>query len=212
MIHLIAEQATLTGDPHTPALLPAHGLVPAEQITDLVAAGATIKEIPIPLPQSESRYRPSTALAEFIGCRDLTCRFPGCDTPAEHCDIDHTIPWPAGPTHPSNLKLLCRFHHLLKTFHAGWSDTQAPDGTVVWTTPTGHSYTTTPHGAQWFPALGAPTGTPELQPPRAAIGRELKMPRRTHTRTQEHAARVHAERAANETQREEARRPQPGYR
>jgi hypothetical protein len=209
VIHVIAEQATLTGDPHTPALLPAHGLVPAEQITDLVAAGATLKEILIPLPQAESRYRPSAALAEFIGCRDLTCRFPGCDTPAEHCDVDHTIPWPAGPTHPSNLKLLCRFHHLLKTFHAGWSDIQAPDGTVVWTTPTGHSYTTTPHGAHWFPALGEPTGTPELQPPHAALGRELKMPRRTHTRTQEHAARVHAERTENQAridQRKEQRR------
>jgi hypothetical protein len=40
--------------------------------------------------------------------RDLTCRFPGCDHPAEFADIDHTIPYPLGLTHASNLKCLCR--------------------------------------------------------------------------------------------------------
>jgi Domain of unknown function (DUF222) len=34
----------------------------------------------------EPQYRPSRALAEFIRCRDLTCRFPGCDRLAEHAD------------------------------------------------------------------------------------------------------------------------------
>ena len=48
-------------------------------------------------------------MARSIRCRDLTCRFPGCEAPAQVCDIDHTIPYPVGPTHPSNLKLLCRF-------------------------------------------------------------------------------------------------------
>jgi hypothetical protein len=27
--------------------------------------------------------------------------------------------------------------HLLKTFCSGWNDRQLPDGTVIWTTPTG---------------------------------------------------------------------------
>ncbi|MCZ8380348.1 DUF222 domain-containing protein, partial [Mycobacterium sp. CPCC 205372] len=57
----------------------------------------------------EPRYTPSRALADYIRCRDLTCRFPGCDKPADRADIDHTIPYPAGPTHASNLKCLCRF-------------------------------------------------------------------------------------------------------
>jgi hypothetical protein len=48
-------------------------------------------------------------LAEFVRLRDLTCRFPGCDQPAQVCDIDHTVPYQVGGlTHPSNLKLLCR--------------------------------------------------------------------------------------------------------
>jgi hypothetical protein len=48
-------------------------------------------------------------LADFVRCRDLTCRWPGCDKPAYGCDLDHAVPYPVGPTHASNLKCLCRF-------------------------------------------------------------------------------------------------------
>ncbi|WP_234788376.1 HNH endonuclease signature motif containing protein, partial [Mycolicibacterium setense] len=95
-----------------------------------------------PADAGEPGYRPSAALSEFIRWRDLTCRFPGCDAPAQRCDIDHTVPYPTGPTHPSNNKLYCRAHHLLKTFSTGWTDRQLPDGTVEFTAPTGHTYTT----------------------------------------------------------------------
>ncbi|OBI23828.1 hypothetical protein A5711_10020 [Mycobacterium sp. E2238] len=74
--------------------------------------------------RAEPRYIPSARLADFVRCRDLTCRAPGCDRPAVDCDIDHTIPYAdGGPTHSSNLKCLCRQHHLLKTFW-GWRDEQ----------------------------------------------------------------------------------------
>lgn len=140
-----------------------------------------------PIP-AEPRYRPSTALAEFIRIRDLTCRFPYCDVPAARCGIDHTVPWPAGPTHASNLACLCRHHHLLKTFHTGaggWSDRQHPDGTIEWTSPTGHLWTTTPGGALFFPQLAKPTGTlvlPSEVPPHPR--RALMMPTREHTRAE----------------------------
>jgi hypothetical protein len=61
-------------------------------------------------------YTPSQALADFVGCRDLTCRFPGCDKPAACCDLDHTIPYrDGGRTHASNLKCLCRLQYRLNT-------------------------------------------------------------------------------------------------
>ena len=62
--------------------------------------------------------------ADFVRSRDLTCRWMGCDKPAWQGDIDHTVPYPPGPTHPSNNECLCRFHHLLKTFHCGRADGQ----------------------------------------------------------------------------------------
>ena len=104
----------------------------------------------------QPRYIPSAVFARFIRCRDMTCRFPGCDEPAHHCDIDHTIAYPAGPTQASNLKCVCRKHHLLKTF-GGWHDQQSPDGTVVWTSPHGQTYTTHPGSRILFPTLCRPT-------------------------------------------------------
>ncbi|MDR3665157.1 MAG: hypothetical protein P4L86_33040 [Mycobacterium sp.] len=87
---------------------------------------------------------------------------------------------------------------MLKTFHS-WTDHQYPDGTVIWTAPTGHTYITKPEGAHWFPALGRPTGAPpttEASTPKP--GRGLCMPTRKHTRTQERQDLVNAERARNE--------------
>jgi hypothetical protein len=69
------------------------------QVRPLLAADAL---------SAEPGYRPSIASQRFVRSRDLTCRFPGCDEPAERCDLDHTIPYPMGRTHPSNLKCLCR--------------------------------------------------------------------------------------------------------
>ncbi len=75
-----------------------------------IAAAATIKPLVLPSTDAEPGYRPSAALAQFVRCRDVTCRFPGCDQPAEHADIDHTVPWPLGPTHPSKLCFACGCH------------------------------------------------------------------------------------------------------
>jgi hypothetical protein len=48
----------------------------------------------------------------------------------------------------------------MKTFLCGvgdgWRDRQLPDGTVVWTAPTGHTYTTHPGSKLLFPILCAP--------------------------------------------------------
>jgi hypothetical protein len=94
-----------------------------------------------------------------------------------------------------------RCHPLFKTFHAGpagWTEIQLPDGTIVWTSPRGRSYTTTPTGARFFPQLAMPTGTlvlPNSPPP--SPNRELAMPTRRRTRAQDRAYRVKRERAQN---------------
>ncbi|MGJ9372736.1 DUF222 domain-containing protein [Nesterenkonia sp. CF4.4] len=67
----------------------------------------------------ESRFVPQL-LRRAIEFRDGTCQAPGCMVAAEHCDIDHQIPWPHGETTAANLWALCRKHHRLKT--AGFLD------------------------------------------------------------------------------------------
>jgi Domain of unknown function (DUF222) len=201
VIEVIAEQASIDGSSENPGYMPGFGAVPAPMLREL-AATAQLKPVPLPPPVCEPGYRPSAALARFVRCRDLTCRFPGCDAPAAVCQIDHTIPYPVGPTHPSNLKLLCVFHHLLKTFYiglGGWADRQLPDGTVIWTAPTGHTYVTKPGGSLFFPQLAIPTGelvVPESSgPPQTNHG--LMMPTRKRTRAADRAYRIALERQHN---------------
>lgn len=192
-------------DPPTvtsPALLLGAGTIPASLIAELVNRGATVTPLSMPADSTaETGYRPSAALAAFIRCRDLTCRFPGCDRPATYCDIDHAVAYPQGPTHPSNFRCLCRKHHLLKTFWVGaggWSDQQRPDGTIVWTSPTGQTYTTNPGSRLCFPTLCFDTGTLDLPaqgPPRENRG--VAMPLRKRPRAQERARSIRAERALN---------------
>ena len=173
-------------------------------LTRRAAIGATLIRIVHPgQAPPEPRYRPSKKLAEFVRCRDLTCRFPGCKEPATNCDLDHTIPWPYGPTQASNLKCLCRFHHLLKTFWAGtpgWRDRQLPDGTVQWTAPDGRTHTSTPGSRLLLPELCVPTAPVHATevPARPVHTGGLKMPRRKNTRRQDRTRRIHDERQLNQ--------------
>jgi hypothetical protein len=205
VIHVVAEQATVSGESAAPGYLPGFGAVAAQTVRDLATRARVRPLKSAPEFTAELQYRPSVALAEFIRARDLWCRFPGCDVAAQFCDLDHSVPWIAGGlTHPSNIHLKCRPHHLLKTFWCGengWSEQQFPDGTIVWTSPSGRSYTTTPGGALFFPHLGTPTETltTDTAPhPDSSPGRTLMMPTRQRTRAAERAARIAWERGLNE--------------
>ncbi len=199
--------------PCNPALL-IGGTIMSAPLAAALAQRAVVRTIVHPgAAGPEPRYTPSTALAEFVRCRDLTCRFPGCDAPAFDCDIDHTIPWPVGPTQASNLKCLCRRHHLLKSFWcgpAGWSDSQLPDGTVIWTAPGGFTYTTHPGSRLFFPALTRPTAPVAVDAadiPAPSPARGLMMPRRRQTRAIDREQRINAERAKNDIYARERLKP-----
>jgi hypothetical protein len=219
MIYVIAEQASVEGTGQLPgSLLGADALIPAELIADLADAARLQPVSPPPVDAPpEAGYTPSQALADFVRCRDLTCRFPGCDEPATGCDLDHTIPHGAGgPTHASNVKCLCRQHHLLKTFW-GWQDQQLADGTVIWRAPSGQTYITTPGSALLFPSLCTPTGDissadPDRREP--CSERTATMPKRRRTRAQNRARYINAERKRNrhvrETRRQARQAARPG--
>ncbi len=57
----------------------------------------------------------SDAQWHALVARDGGCRWPGCELPAEWCDVDHFVPWEdGGATDLNNLWLLCRHHHTEK--------------------------------------------------------------------------------------------------
>ena len=187
------------------------GAVPPAVLADLVARGAKVRTVASATGLGGvSRYRPSAAMDGFVRMRAMTCMFPGCDQPATACDLDHTIPWPGGPTHPGNLSPKCRKHHLLKTFYGGrdgWRDRQLADGTILWTAPTGHAYTSVPGSRILFPDKVTDTPLPDPAPldgtdldTPPAPGRGVMMPVRRRTRAQNLAQQIAYERALNEAE------------
>jgi hypothetical protein len=94
--------------------------------------------------RAEDRYRPGRLTQHLVRARNTRCTAPGCGQPAARCDLDHTEPWEhGGPTCPCNLAPLCRRHHRCKQAE-GWRLEQPEPGVLVWRTPSGRSYVTTP--------------------------------------------------------------------
>jgi hypothetical protein len=215
VVHVIADRATVEGRSDAPGyLVGGDDLIPADLVAEL-AASAKVRPLFNPLDAPpEPGYTPSAKLAEFIRYRDLTCRAPGCDVPANQCDIDHVIPYDdGGLTHPSNLSCKCRKHHLAKTF-LGWRDQQLRDGTLIWTLPDDQTYVTTPGSALLFPNLCAPTGKLEVPTPTIEDkcgDRTAMMPQRRRTRAQNRAQRIEAERRHNRDARESRRKARDAF-
>jgi hypothetical protein len=201
-------QPAPTGSAHTnPAVVLGGGIMPAPLLAAKLATTARIRPVIHPGDSApEPGYVPSAGLARFVRCRDVTCRFPGCEAPADVCDLDHTIPYPVGPTCASNLGCLCRKHHLFKTFW-GWLLRQVPDATMIWTSPSGQTYRTYPGSRLLFPSLCKPTAPVSVSAnvPGAQPNRGLMMPRRTSTREHDRAKRIDAERARNRELRDGGR-------
>ena len=103
-----------------------------------------------------------------------------------------------------------RHHHLLKTFWGGpngWRDRQLPDGTIIWTSHHGRTYTTEPGSKLLFPSLCVPTAPVAItDAARTAAASEtnpgLTMPRRKQTRARDRARRIADDRRLNEAEAE----------
>jgi hypothetical protein len=92
---------------------------------------------------AEDHYVPSRGLKHLIRARTATCTAPACNAQAVYCDLDHTVPYPDGPTCQCNLAPKCRRHHRCKQA-AGWTVEQPAPGVLRWAVPSGRSYTTMP--------------------------------------------------------------------
>lgn len=105
VIHVVAEKATVEGRAETPGyLMGTNTLISADLVAELAQQAKLCPLFDFTSSAAEAGYRPSRALADFVRARDVTCRAPGCDRPAAACDVDHTIPFPQGPTHAGKLR------------------------------------------------------------------------------------------------------------
>lgn len=101
--------------------------VPAETARSIVALAPHLERVltdPVDgtvLPIAAQKYRIPDALRRTAESQWHTCAAPGCDVPAQHCEIDHLIPFDhsdpeaGGRTEPRNLHPLCKHHHDSKT-------------------------------------------------------------------------------------------------
>ncbi len=174
-IQVVVTLETLLGLVDDPAEVAGVGPVTADLARVLAADGrwrAWIVDAAGAVTATGTRaYVPSTGLARLVRAREPHCRFPGCRQPATRCDLDHAVPWPAGPTDASNLGPLCRRHHNLKT-HAPWVlhpsvDAPGSDGSSAgwrWRTPAGFTITDRPEPPLTGPPLMLRRRTPEREP------------------------------------------------
>jgi len=149
-VQVTVAASTLRGADQRSGDLAGYGPVPAPVARELASAGDVswrrILTHPVTgalLDYGRTTYRPPAALADHVRARDVTCRFPGCRHPARTCDLDHSVPFPVGPTAASNLGSLCRHHHRLK-HETRWTVVQRDRGEFCWTSPTGRRYLTAP--------------------------------------------------------------------
>jgi hypothetical protein len=141
---------TLLGVTDDPAILDGYGPIDADTARTLAGQSTTWYRMltdpktGAPIAADRTKYRPTKAMKRYLRYVDGTCRFPGCNRRARHCDLDHTNDHAhGGPTRCENLSHLCPKHHRLK-HQTTWKVKQLSAGTLEWTSPGGHNYITHP--------------------------------------------------------------------
>jgi hypothetical protein len=106
-----------------------------------LAVGAFIRAVvvdPAGRPVAVTRRQRLFAgpLREVLLALARTCSFPGCEVPAQRCEVDHIEPWRhTRETTGTNGWPLCDRHQKVK--EAGFTPHRHPDGTAHWTRPDG---------------------------------------------------------------------------
>ncbi|WP_166789775.1 HNH endonuclease signature motif containing protein [Cryobacterium fucosi] len=163
---------TLMGQSEEPGHLEGYGPIDPETARKLAGGAAgftrllTHPETGVVLSVGRDHYKVPEPLKNWLRLRDETCRFPGCNQPADRCDHDHSLDWQFdGLTAHDNLANLCGPCHALKS-ETGWTVKHLAGGFLEWTSPTGQSFTTEPATIIHTPpgTVATPPG-PEPAPP-----------------------------------------------
>ena len=151
---LVMTDQALFGTSEEPAHLEDFGPIPAELAREIIAGACGRGEqvwlrrlytspVTGELVSMDARGRFFRGgLARFIKLRDRVCRPPWCDAPIRHTDHARRQA-DGGGTSAGNAQGLCEACNHAKDA-PGWRARPGPDGTIITTTPTGHTHTTRP--------------------------------------------------------------------
>ena len=163
-VQIVVTAEALYGDSDDPAIITGGGAISLDHARHIAAQTPTWDRLTIDPTLntllSVEAYRPSEAQRRLLTALDEHCRQPGCQRPATHRDIDHSLDFALGGlTHIVNLAHVCEPHHVIK--HAdGWTITRTPDGALIWTSRHGRSYPDKPRPAVAFMFSPAATHAP----------------------------------------------------
>src|SRR6185312_1140818 len=77
VVQVIAERSTVDGTGAAPgSLVGIDGLIPPEVVAELAKSAKLVPLLHPADASPEPGYTPSKRLADFVRCRDLTCRWP----------------------------------------------------------------------------------------------------------------------------------------
>ncbi|RSM90614.1 DUF222 domain-containing protein [Kibdelosporangium aridum] len=146
-VNVVVPMTTLMGLNQEPGEISGVGPITAEYARELAQHATWRRMITDPTGQvlevSNRRFA-SPALKRHIQLRDRTCRQPGCTTPAQRCETDHTTTYATGgTTSADNLTMFCKRHNLMRQ-RTDWQLVQPKPGTLVIRTPSNRVITTTP--------------------------------------------------------------------
>jgi len=146
-VGLVMDVATFLGTADNPVELSGHGPIPPAVSDEILGHAHRIfyrRLVTDPITgtlvaRDERRRRFDGPVAGFIRARDrYRCRQPGCDCRIR--DLDHVKQYSAGGlTRADNGQGTCKMSHIFKHL-PGWRVTTNPDGSITWSTPTGHTY------------------------------------------------------------------------
>ena len=143
-VGLLIPVMSLLGDSDEPATLEGYGPIDIATAKKLAASAPSFYRVlthPITgtiLDIDKTTLRIPADMRRWLEIRDETCIFPGCGKGARHCEIDHTTDRQyGGITKVTNLGHMCKKHHREK-HHTLWEPEHQPDGSIRWTSPTGH--------------------------------------------------------------------------
>jgi hypothetical protein len=141
-ISILVRDETLAQALGAPPARTGHGtMLTARQVLAL-CCGARLTAIRwedgLPLDVGRTARTESPAIRRALEARDLTCRWPGCDTPGLWCTGHHIGGWRGGAnTCLAEMVLLCHLHHTYFIHLLGWTITGDPNQTLQFHHPAG---------------------------------------------------------------------------
>ncbi|MBI1379308.1 MAG: hypothetical protein GC157_17790, partial [Frankiales bacterium] len=165
-LHVVMDLDTLRGERDGLALL--NGTpIPAPIAREVAGVAELWRRVVVDpvdghlLDYGTRQYLPA-ALREHVLHRDPTCRRPGCTRTAQ--EMDHALPYPAGPSDTANCGGLCSRCHQVKTAGHATIEDSAVDGSGTWVTRWRQRIRIPAQPVLEPPERPAPTGSPAAPP------------------------------------------------